>query len=101
GGALERNAMADQRRDIECAACQQVQYRLKIALLRPADEADGVILSLFLVGRIVPARAIGARDLEAEFLLVEIGPVELEAGDADQYDAAALAAHLGRLGDGV
>ena len=89
--------MTDQRRDVETAIGHHVQHRLKITLLGPTHQAIGVVVALFLIARVVTARAVGAGHLKREFLLVEIRAVKLQAGHAHQHDAATGTAHPGRL----
>src|ERR1039458_2583987 len=91
--------MGDEWHHVNQATGHQIQHRLEIALLSPAHEADRVILPALLVGRIVAARTVGAADLEAQFLGVQVGPRQLEPRYAHQYDATTLATYAGRLAD--
>jgi hypothetical protein len=91
--------MRDQRLHVERARSHQVEHGLEVALLGPAHVTHRVVLALVLVERVVAPRPVRAGDLEAQLLLVEIGPRQLEAGDAHQHDTAALAAHVRGLGD--
>ena len=85
--------MRNQRRHIEPAIRHHVEHGLEIALRRPAHEADRIVLPLLFVIRIVSSRSIGTRHLKTQLLLIEIRARQFEPGDADQHDAAALAAH--------
>src|SRR5690606_253695 len=76
-----------------------VEHGFEIALLGPADKADRIVLPPLLIVRIIATGAIGAGDLEGEFLLVEISTGKLEPCHADQHDATPLAAHQGCLMD--
>src|SRR5439155_15606133 len=96
-GTLERKAMGDEGCHVQLAARHQVQHGFEIALLGPAHEADRIVLPPFLVGRVVAAGTIGAADLEAQFLSVEVGPRQLEPSHAHEYDAPTLATYLSRL----
>ena len=73
----------------------------EVPLLRPPDEGEGVILSLGFVGIVVAPGTIGTGYLEAKLLFVEIAPLDVQPNNANEYDAAAFAAHLGGLGNYV
>ena len=83
--------------DVEPPRGHELEHRFEVALLGPAHEAERIVVAALLVLRVVAPGAIGARHLEAQLLLVEVRTIELQAGDADQDDAAAPAAHAGRL----
>ena len=65
--------MGDEGRHVDLSTGHQVQHGFEIALLGPAHESDGIVLTPFLVGRVVAAGTVGAADLEAQFLSVEVG----------------------------
>src|SRR5438105_757975 len=99
GHVCYREAMSNERRDVQRAHRQHVENRLEVALLGPAYESDRIIRPLFLVCGVIAAGSVRARYLEAELLHVEIRPLQLQACDAHEYDAAALATHTRRLRD--
>ena len=95
---LDGEAVRDQRRHVEPAARPSCRAPPRSCAARSsARSRPGSRCPCCLVVRVVAARAVGARDLEAQLLLVEVGARQLEPGDAHQHDAAALAAHLRRL----
>lgn len=96
---FDGETMGGQRPHVDLAGGHEVEDGLEIALLGPAHVGDGVILRLVLVLRIIAAGAVGAGDLEGQFLLVKDGAGQFEPGHAHQHDAPALAAHGGRLHD--
>src|SRR6202012_746423 len=79
------------------ARSYHLQDSLKISLLCPADKWQWVVDTAFLVAIIITTRAIRAGHLEGEFLLIKICPADIQAYNADQNDAATLAAHFCRL----
>src|SRR5690606_19065946 len=89
----------DQSFDIELPRGHQIQHRLEIALLGPAHEANRIVLTTFLVGRVIAPGAVAAADLEGKLLLVEVRTGQLQTSNAHQHDTAALAAHLCGLAD--
>ena len=70
---LQREAVRDERCSLQPAVGEQVQHGLEVALLGPAHEAERIVVSGFLVLRIVAAGPVRARNLEGELLLVEVG----------------------------
>ncbi len=101
GRRLDGEAVRDQGLHVQAPARHQVKHRLEVALLGPADQAERIVAAPGLVLGVVPARAVGARHLERQLLLVEVRPRELQPRDPDQHDAAALAAHQGGLVDRI
>src|SRR5262249_8472475 len=58
-----------------------------------------IVEAALLVARVIASRPVGARHLERELFFVEIRPREVETGDPDEHDPAALPAHLRGLMD--
>ena len=65
----------------------QIQAGLKIALLGPADVADGIIAPAPLVTRVVPARSIRTRVTNLQLLFVKHFPRQVSARVADDDKA--------------
>ena len=89
---VQRKLVGDQRAHIDASRGDEAQELLHIAVLGPAHVGQGIIAPLFLVGRIVAARAVGARHVQLDFLEVHVVPGELHAHCADDADAPAVAA---------
>ena len=85
--------MRHQRPDVYAPADHHVEDRFEVPLLGPANEAHRVVDPLLFVRRIVTPGTVRARYLEAELLLVEVRPRQLEARHADEHDAPAPPAH--------
>ena len=64
-----------QVRDGEPARGEQVEHRLEVAPLGPAHLPGRVVDAPRLVGRVVPAGAVGAGEPQGQLALVERGPV--------------------------
>ncbi|MNU08875.1 hypothetical protein D3C72_2551330 [compost metagenome] len=64
--------MGEQRPNVEAPGSHHIENRLEVSLFGPADEADGIIMPARFVSRIVATGTIGARNLEGQFLLVEV-----------------------------
>ena len=78
---------------IHAPAGHYVEDGFEVPLLGPANETYRVVDPLLFVRRIVTAGTVRAGYLEAELLLVEVRPRQLEAGHADEHDAPAPPAH--------
>ena len=95
GGLLDREAMGDQRLSADSACSQGVENGLEVALLSPAHETNGVVVAMLLISRVVATGAVGAAHLERKLLFVEKIATQIQAGDANQHNAASLATGLG------
>ncbi len=96
---VEFHAPGGDRAEVEFARAQQMQTGLEVALLGPAHVADRVIRAAPLIRRIVPARAVRARETHVEFLVGKDAPRQLDLRDADIDQAAAVAQRVGALLD--
>src|SRR5205085_12193602 len=65
----------------------------------PPHVTNRVVVALLLVARVVTSRPVRAGDLERQLFLVKILAGALQPGNADEDNAAALAAHQGGLMD--
>src|SRR5688500_2867781 len=77
----------------------ELQAGLEIALLGPADVADGIVLSAPLVRRLVAARPVGAGVTNLDLLAVKNLPLQIDLRVADDDEAAAIAQRFGGLLD--
>ena len=62
-------------------------------MFRPTYIANRVIVALLLIVGVIAPWAVGARNLEGEFLLKEIRALKLKACHTYENDATALSAH--------
>ena len=69
-GILNREAMCDQRLQIQTAVAEQLQKRFHIAGLSPAHVADRIISALLLERGVVTAGSIRSRNPEVDFFFV-------------------------------
>ena len=93
-----REDAVDERRHLQLVARDQVEERLQVPLLGPADVAGRVVNAVELVPGVVPARPVGPGEPDVEFLLVVGVPRQVELHLADVDDPGAVAGQLhGRL----
>src|SRR5262245_46672354 len=87
---VEFERVRDEWREIQW----QLEESFHVALLGPADVADGVIDAVFFVERVVPARAVAAAETEIEFFAEENVARDFHAGHTDHDNAAPVATEL-------
>ena len=75
----------------DAAGSHEIEERLHVALLRPADVAGGEVAAALLVVAVVAAGAVRAGHAELELLLVHGRAVDVDPRLADDDDAAAVA----------
>ena len=95
GGALDRQHAVDQRSEVEAPGRHQGEGRLHVALLGPAHIADRVVEPALLVLTVVAPRPVGAGDAEAQLLLEERGPRELDRHFTDEDQRSSVPAEPG------
>jgi hypothetical protein len=93
---LDRELMADQLLQTQRAGRCFLEEVGDEPALGPAHVADRVVMPALLVGRVVAARPVGARDPELELLFVEGSPRNVESDGADDGDGRAVARQRGR-----
>ena len=71
GSLSDREAMGDQRLGAQGAGIQGMKHSLEIALLRPAHKANGVVVPLLLIGRVVTTGPVRTTHLEGELFFIE------------------------------
>ena len=59
-----------------------VQDGFEIALFRPPDESDRIIVALVLILGVITARSVRARNLQRDLLFVKVGARQLHADHA-------------------
>ena len=91
GGIVDREAVRRELRGVHAAGSHEIEERLHVALLGPADVAGGEVAAVLLVVAVVAAGAVRAGHAELELLLVEGRPVDVDPGLPDDDDAAAVA----------
>ena len=98
---VELEAVGDQVRWVDPALGDQVEKRGDVSLRRPAHIADGIVVALGEVVRIVDAGAGRAAEQEFDLLAEPQAPVEIDLGVAEAHDATAVTdeqgGHLDRL----
>ncbi len=90
----QRQPVGDQLVDAQGSALERAEHGLEVALLGPAHEAEGVVLPAPLVILVVATGSVGARHLERQLLLVEVGASQVQPHHADQHDPPPLATAL-------
>src|SRR5437762_13350367 len=96
GGIEERDVARRERLQIEPATRHQVETRVEVPLLRPADVSDGIIAGGPLVAGVVAAGTVGTRKADVQFLLVEGLPRQVHPGDSDTDQTSPISQRLGR-----
>src|SRR5690348_16725350 len=91
----KRESVCNERREVELALCQQIHERTHIAIRRPADVANRIILSASEIVRIKHAGAHCAAEPKIDFLAEPCAPVEIDLRIAYTYDAATITYELG------
>ena len=99
-GPVERVDLGDQASDVTAPISHQIEERLHVPPLGPAYVADRVVHTLFLIDRVVPARAVRAREAQVEFLLVVLVPRKVEVALADVDNARPVTGQPRRQEDG-
>src|SRR5947209_3718238 len=90
---VKGETMRDQRLDIQAPTRQHLQHGFEISLRRPANVRKWIVLAPFFEGRIVPSRAVGARNLKRQLFLVEIVSREFHSRYARQHNPPSFSRH--------
>ena len=86
--------MRDQRRQIQFAVRDELQKGFQVARFRPAHMADRIIAPFLLIGSVVAAGTVGARDAKIQFLFVIEFALQLHADGSDGDHNGAIARHF-------
>src|SRR5450631_2003773 len=92
---VERESVRDEAREIKLAVREQIHERTHIAVGRPADVANGIILSAGDVVHIKHAVAHSSAEPKIDFLAEPRAPVEIDLRIAKTDDAATVTDKLG------
>ena len=85
--------------EVDLAGGQEIEHRLQVAALGPADLSGRIVDTPVLVGPLVAAGAVASGHLEGQLVLVERAAVELQADVADDHDRRPVPDDLGGPGD--
>jgi hypothetical protein len=72
-----------------------VKYGLKVALLGPANKANGIIMALLLISRVITTGSIGTAHLKREFFFVKEIATQIKPSDPTKHNATSLTTSLG------
>ena len=97
-GFIDREPVRNQRLDSHLAIGNQLKKRLDVPLLGPAHVSIGIVVTLFLVLRIVPTRAVAAAEPKVELLLVVHLARNFEPHRADGHHRSPISGELARHG---
>ena len=100
-GALEREAVGDEGIRVDLAGGHQLEERLDVAALGPAHVAGRVVVAVELVGGVVAAWSVGARQPQVELAIVVGSAREVELDVADDHDRRPIGGQRGGEADRV
>ena len=89
----------NQRPHLDPPVGDQPQVFGHVAVFGPAHVGQRIVGAALLVGRVVAARPVRARDEEIELLGVHVGAVQVQANITDQHDPSLAPAHPERARD--
>src|ERR1700683_532087 len=92
-GARDGEAVSDQRIQIKFAIGEKFEKSSHVARFGPAHVADGIVDAFLLIGCVIPAGSIGARDAKVEFLLVKKSSRDIHRDRSHSDDYGAIARH--------
>ena len=96
---IKRKTIRDKLIHSEPAGLHRGKNGFKVPLLRPPHVPKRIIPSPLLVALIIAARTVGTRNLEGDFLLVEIAAAQVQVDHTHKDNPPAFPAALRRLVD--